>query len=387
MRAHASIEIDANTSEVWLELSDLASHVAWINALETLDFVSDDHRGEGVVFDVEVGIGPLKVKGRMTVDRWDTGVAISVVQEGSVPGNASVVLTQRGNRTRLSWDEHFELPWWLGGTAGAFATRWIRSRAMRRDLARFRIRVQQRNPTTEDEPDAVVGSLVGSGRHGDVHDFGRNRVIRRNRNRASLSAERDLMKWVFDHGYPVPRVHEHPDETAIVMDRVDGPSMLDDLTARPWKLGEHAHTLAQLHELLDQVPVPPDRLAFKGEGLVHLDLHPGNILLSSDGPMVINWANAGVGQRGLDRAMTWVLMKTDNVEGNLAYRGAILAVRERIARRYRDAVGADVVSANATNAAELRMLDANLRRDEADAVFRLARSLQNRPTHSRTDDV
>ena len=387
MRAHASVEIDATSEEVWAQLSDVEGHREWIESVESLSFITDEHAGPGTVFDVVVGIGPLRLPGRMTIERWDEGQAIGIRREGSISGTGIIALTQRGNRTNLSWEEEFALPWWLGGRAADLITRTLRMRAMKSDLQRLRDRINEQTRPDIYEPDAVEGSLVGTGRHGDVHEYGRNRVIRRNRNRASLAAERDLMMWLHQNGYPVPQVFAHPDDAAIVMERVDGPSMLDDLTAHPWRYKRHARTLVDLHNRLDSVPVPPDRLAFHGEGLVHLDLHPGNVLLGPDGPRVINWANAGVGQRGLDRAMTWVLMKTDTVDGGLAYRAAIQAIRERIAAEYRSAVGDDLVSAHATNAAELRMLDTNLRRDEADAVFRLARSLQNRPTHSRTDDV
>jgi thiamine kinase-like enzyme len=46
-----------------------------------------------------------------------------------------------------------------------------------------------------------------------------------------------------------------------------------------------------LHRQLHAIPAPADLPAPLGEGtsLVHLDLHPGNVLLTASGPMVIDW--------------------------------------------------------------------------------------------------
>jgi len=58
------------------------------------------------------------------------------------------------------------------------------------------------------------------------------------------------------HGYPVPRVYQWT-STDMVMDRLDGPSMLADLVRRPWRLVRHARTLAELHRRLHAIPARP----------------------------------------------------------------------------------------------------------------------------------
>jgi aminoglycoside phosphotransferase (APT) family kinase protein len=122
------------------------------------------------------------------------------------------------------------------------------------------------------------------------------------------------------HGYPVPRVYQWT-STDMVMDRLDGPSMLADLVRRPWRLVRHARTLAELHRRLRAIPAPADLPAPLGEGerLVHLDLHPGNVVLTASGPMVIDWPNAGRGDGLADVATTWVILRTSRLEGPVAY--------------------------------------------------------------------
>jgi len=56
-------------------------------------------------------------------------------------------------------------------------------------------------------------------------------------------------------GYPCPKVVELvPD--GLVMERIDGVSMLDDVIARPWRVRRHASLLADLHDRLHQLVAP-----------------------------------------------------------------------------------------------------------------------------------
>ena len=52
-----------------------------------------------------------------------------------------------------------------------------------------------------------------------------------------------------------------------------------------------------------------------GSSVVHLDLHPMNVMLGSDGPMIIDWTNAGRGEAWFDAALSFVLMSTFEVSG------------------------------------------------------------------------
>ena len=92
-------------------------------------------------------------------------------------------------------------------------------------------------------------------------------------------------------------------DDSLVLERVDGPTMLAELRRRPWRMAGHARTLAELHDRLHEIP-------FEGERLIHLDFHPDNVLLSARGPVVIDWANARAGRPALDVAMTWVICAT-----------------------------------------------------------------------------
>ena len=57
-------------------------------------------------------------------------------------------------------------------------------------------------------------------------------------------------------GYPVPRVFRvGPGE--MVLARIDGPTMLEDLEAHPWRIDRHARMLGSLHTDLHRIaPFP-----------------------------------------------------------------------------------------------------------------------------------
>ena len=105
------------------------------------------------------------------------------------------------------------------------------------------------------------------------------------------------------HGYPVPEVREVR-SNGLVLERVDGPTMMADCRRRPWRIPAHAATLARLHEELHRIPAPD------GGVLLHLDLHPKNVLLSERGLSVVDWANARGGEAAVDPALTWVILMT-----------------------------------------------------------------------------
>jgi aminoglycoside phosphotransferase (APT) family kinase protein len=68
-------------------------------------------------------------------------------------------------------------------------------------------------------------------------------------------------------------------------------------------VARHARVLARLHDQLHQIAPPAGlRRPFgAGERIMHLDLHPGNVMLTPEGPVVIDWTNAAAGPAGAAR--------------------------------------------------------------------------------------
>src|SRR6478752_1182890 len=91
--------------------------------------------------------------------------------------------------------------------------------------------------------------LLGAGRDADVFAYGDGLVLRRNRDGRSSEREAALMARLAYLDYPLPHVHTAvgPD---IVMDRVDGPTLGEQLLSGALSSVDGATVLADLHREL-----------------------------------------------------------------------------------------------------------------------------------------
>lgn len=163
-----------------------------------------------------------------------------------------------------------------------------------------------------------LGPLLAFGRDSEIFDLGPGFVLRRSRDQRSLQKDAMVMRYVAQHGYPAPRVRElSADGSELVMERIAGPTMLEAVSRRPWTFRRHAAALAGLHQRLHEIAGPAWLDAFPGGGdrLIHLDLHPLNVILSPGGPVLIDWTNAARGAEPADVALTWLLMTAAEIPG------------------------------------------------------------------------
>jgi aminoglycoside phosphotransferase (APT) family kinase protein len=219
------------------------------------------------------------------------------------------------------------------------------------------------------------GELIGRGRAADIYALDAGRVLRRYRTPHPCEAEAGLMRYLRQAGYPVPEVFgaDGPD---LVMERLAGPAMLDDLGRRPWRAARHARLLADLHDRLHLLTAPAGlrHPAGPGDRVVHLDLHPANVMLTPGGPVVIDWSNAGAGAPGADVAMAFLIMASSELDGlPPSMRPAASILRRVFLRRFLAAVRDDHRPYLAP-VAEIRLRDVNVRPAEAARLRRLART-------------
>ena len=175
------------------------------------------------------------------------------------------------------------------------------------------------------------------------------------------------MEHVRSHGYPAPAVEEvSADGTELVMERLDGPSMFAAMSRRPWIVRQQGGVLADLHRRLHEIPPPPwvpDAPFGGGDSLLHLDLHPLNVMLTSRGPVVIDWPNARRGDGDADIAVTWVLtasatLPTSRLKAAVLGQGRALLVRGLLGPFDRDAVRAHFPAVVEWKVADANMSDA-----------------------------
>jgi tRNA A-37 threonylcarbamoyl transferase component Bud32 len=205
--------------------------------------------------------------------------------------------------------------------------------------------------------------LIAAGRASEILDLGDGRVLRRFKAGGDPEREALVMRHARERGYPVPEVFEvGPD--SLVLERIEGPTMFDVLAERPAEMDEHARLLARLHDDLHALEAP-DGLPALGEGgrIVHLDLHPANVILSPAGPVVIDWANARRGEALLDVAFTWVICATSSGVGRLGV---------DFAERFLASFDREAVTRHLPLAAEQRLADPNVFEEERERIRVLA---------------
>jgi aminoglycoside phosphotransferase (APT) family kinase protein len=204
--------------------------------------------------------------------------------------------------------------------------------------------------------------------------------MRRYRTPRDTAREVAVMEHARTYGYPVPCARALSD-TEIVMDRIDGPTMLDDLGRRPWRMDQHARTLADLLRRLHAIEAPaflPEPIG-EGRALLHLDLHPDNVILAPSGPVVIDWPNAARGPAGADVAHTWIVIACSGPTTG-AYRRALSAVGRglftRLFLRHCDTAEA---LPHMQAAGAYRLANRTLPRSELEAIQRLLDRVSRRP--------
>ena len=220
-----------------------------------------------------------------------------------------------------------------------------------------------------------AGRLIASGRDGDIFEFGPGRVLRKARDGRSLASEARIITYARDHGYPAPEIHElRANDSELVMERVDGPLMVDAMLRRIWRLRDFATMLADLHDQLHEIPGPGylRQMPDGGDRLLHLDLHPLNVIVSERGPVVIDWTNAARGEGSSDVAVTFVLLTCPRVPGSAVVRGLAGPVRRTFARAFARRYRGPALDARIAEMAELKTLDRNMHPDEVVAMQKLA---------------
>jgi Ser/Thr protein kinase RdoA (MazF antagonist) len=174
-----------------------------------------------------------------------------------------------------------------------------------------------------------VGEKIGEGVHSDVHAWAPGYVVKLFKPsfpRRSSSWEARMTRAVFAAGAPAPEVLEEvtlEGRHGIVLQRLEGPTLLSLSRDGSMTAGQVGAVLAELCLSVHQTTAPPevpllrermhadlrhapgafpehvaaDLLALvdslpTGNGLCHGDVHPGNVIMTPEGPRFIDWIGA-----------------------------------------------------------------------------------------------
>ncbi len=207
----------------------------------------------------------------------------------------------------------------------------------------------------------ALGPKLAAGRDSEIFEHGPGRVLRRSRDGRSLVGEAEVMSHARGLGYPVPEVFE-AGSGYLVMERLVGPTMMDWMGSPPFPLRRGGRILADLHDRLHRIAAPAgiSDSPLPGDRLLHLDLHPMNVVMTDDGPFVIDWANASAGDPDLDVAVAWILLACAAPDVQGLDRVIVPVGRRILLRSFLGAVDRAGARAAIPAAVDLRLGDANL---------------------------
>jgi len=189
-----------------------------------------------------------------------------------------------------------------------------------------------------------IGKLIGRGRVAEVYAWGDRDVLKlffEGYATENVAQEVAAARVVHAVGLPTPAVGEvisFNNRHGIIFERLYGPSMLAEMSAKPWKVLHFARLLADLQVAINSHTasgLPSQRLKLQqsinsvstlpverryaalravqdlpeANALCHGDFHPGNVVMSQSGAMIIDWTTATSGDPLVDVARTSLLLR------------------------------------------------------------------------------
>lgn len=224
----------------------------------------------------------------------------------------------------------------------------------------------------------MLGELIAVGRTSEVYAFGANRaakVLNADVPAHWADAEATFTAAVRQLGVRAPEVHDVTTvdgRPAIVFERITGRSMWDAMMATPSDHDVLTDEFVEVQRSIHRAGIPAglpssrSRMCGKiqtvaalsasdraeachtvealpsGAALLHGDLHPGNVLMSADGPVAIDWFDATIGHPVTDVVRTALLLRPMETDDQHHLPGADRAMLHALHDRYVAAI-ADVL--------------------------------------------
>jgi len=218
-----------------------------------------------------------------------------------------------------------------------------------------------------------LGKPIAYGRTAEIYAWQEGQVLKLFYDWFGLNDieyEARIGRAVHASGLSVPAVGEIlrvNDRNGLVYQRVNGKPMYDMFKRKPWLGNHYARRMAELHVKMHsstiQVDIPaqrlrlvgkihdaatlPDQLRIKalavlesmpdGDCLCHGDFHPGNILLTPQGEMIIDWIDATRGNPLADLARTTILLcgaAESSQIGNILEKAFVKTIHTEYIRHY-----------------------------------------------------
>lgn len=199
----------------------------------------------------------------------------------------------------------------------------------------------------------IKGNLIGKGATADVYDWRENTIIKIfNDYEPDEAIEHEInnTKALQNCSFKFPKFIQklqYEGKRAIVFEKIDGISMMEQMELKPFAYKKYAKKLAHLHFLIhenhvngikEQKPYFKERISRandltedkkeklyqlidnmpEGDCLCHSDFHPDNILCNENEYYIIDWADCCSGNACADVARTILTIKTAELPKNVS---------------------------------------------------------------------
>jgi len=190
-----------------------------------------------------------------------------------------------------------------------------------------------------------LGKPIALGRTAEIYSYGEGKVVKlffSTTPKSWIDKEIEIGRYIQEAQLPVPRVYEDVDidnRKGIVYERIEGPTLLNELATKPWNVVRYSRLLAKLHVQIHEVQAPENLETQRewatggitasekisnglkanilrlldtlpdGNKLCHGDFHPGNIILTPSGPVIIDWMTVSKGVASGDVARTLIILE------------------------------------------------------------------------------
>ena len=190
----------------------------------------------------------------------------------------------------------------------------------------------------------LVGEKIGEGAYSDVHAWAPGQVVKlfkAGSPRRNAWWEARMTRAVVAAGAPAPEVLDEvtvEGRFGIVLRRLEGPTLLQLSRSGAMAPAQVGAILASLCRSVHQIVPPPELLSVRdrmagslrdadgaipepiatailalierlppGDGLCHGDVHPGNVIMTAEGPRFVDWQGATRAPPGYDLACCHVM--------------------------------------------------------------------------------
>ncbi len=184
---------------------------------------------------------------------------------------------------------------------------------------------------------------IAVGRTAEIYAWGDGRILKLLRPGfppGLIKQEEVITTAIYQAGIPAPKIYDVVKingRPGIVYERIEGPSLTENIERYPFRLRKYAALLARLHAAIhthtysrttEGAPIQKKILAHQvqeavvlpavvrdavlslldrlpgGDTLCHNDFHPLNVLMGPGGPVIIDWESVSLGDPCADVART-----------------------------------------------------------------------------------